>query len=142
LLSCLIRHQLIAWHCPPVGDDEALEAEAALGDGCLQNISEQVLVLRALDAVDLVVGRHDAADTAVLNDHLEVTPVDLAQGLLVHDCIMSRHFAVVLGFGSAFSLVFWLPCLGVVMLPVGVAAATQLYWEIERAGWPASADRP
>jgi len=46
---------------------------------------------------------------------------------------MRRHFAVVLGFGMAFSLVFWLPCLGIVMLPVGVAAATQLYWEIERA---------
>ncbi len=46
---------------------------------------------------------------------------------------MSRHFAVVLGFGSAFSLVFWLPCLGLLVLPIGVAAATQLYWEIERA---------
>jgi len=46
---------------------------------------------------------------------------------------MSRHFAVVLGFGCAFSLVFWLPCLGIVMLPVGAAAATQLFWEIERA---------
>jgi len=46
---------------------------------------------------------------------------------------MRRHFSVVLGFGAAFSLVFWLPCLGIVMLPVGVAAATQLYWEIERA---------
>jgi uncharacterized protein involved in cysteine biosynthesis len=46
---------------------------------------------------------------------------------------MSRHFSVVLGFGCAFSLVFWLPCFGILMLPVGVAAATQLYWEIERA---------
>lgn len=46
---------------------------------------------------------------------------------------MRRHFTVVLGFGTAFSLVFWLPCLGILMLPVGVAAATQLYWEIERA---------
>lgn len=46
---------------------------------------------------------------------------------------MSRHFSVVLGFGVAFSLVFWLPCLGIVMLPVGVVAATRLYWEIERA---------
>jgi len=46
---------------------------------------------------------------------------------------MRRHFSVVLGFGTAFSLVFWLPCFGVIMLPVGVAAATQLYWEIERA---------
>jgi CysZ protein len=46
---------------------------------------------------------------------------------------MMRNFPVVLGFGCAFSLLFWLPCLGVVMLPVGAAAATQLYWEIERA---------
>jgi uncharacterized protein involved in cysteine biosynthesis len=46
---------------------------------------------------------------------------------------MSRHFSVVLGFGCAFSLLFWLPCFGILMLPVGVAAATQLYWEIERA---------
>ena len=47
---------------------------------------------------------------------------------------MSRHFTTVLGFGCAFSLVFWLPCLGVVMLPIGAAAATELYWQIERAG--------
>jgi uncharacterized protein involved in cysteine biosynthesis len=45
---------------------------------------------------------------------------------------MRRHFAPVLGFGSAFSVLFWLPCFGVLMLPIGVAAATQLYWEIER----------
>ena len=47
---------------------------------------------------------------------------------------IGRHFAAVLGFGVAFSLVFWLPCFGILMLPVGVAAATRLYWEIERAG--------
>jgi uncharacterized protein involved in cysteine biosynthesis len=47
---------------------------------------------------------------------------------------MRRHFPVVLGFGCTFSLLFWLPCFGVLMLPVGVAAATRLYWEIERAG--------
>jgi uncharacterized protein involved in cysteine biosynthesis len=46
---------------------------------------------------------------------------------------MRRHFSVVLGFGAAFSLLFWLPCFGIAMLPVGVAAATRLYWEIERA---------
>ncbi len=46
---------------------------------------------------------------------------------------MRRHFSVVLGFGVAFSLVFWLPCLGIVMLPVGVVAATRLYWEISAA---------
>jgi uncharacterized protein involved in cysteine biosynthesis len=46
---------------------------------------------------------------------------------------MRAHFGAVLGFGSAFSLILWLPCLGVVLLPVGAAAATQLYWEIERS---------
>jgi CysZ protein len=40
---------------------------------------------------------------------------------------------VVLGFGAAFALVFWLPCCGIVMLPVGVVAATRLLWEIERS---------
>jgi uncharacterized protein involved in cysteine biosynthesis len=45
-----------------------------------------------------------------------------------------RHAGVVLGFGSAFALVFWLPCCGIVMLPVGVAAATRLLWELERSG--------
>ncbi len=45
---------------------------------------------------------------------------------------VNRHAGVVLGFGSAFALVFWLPCCGVVMLPVGVVAATRLLWEIER----------
>lgn len=45
----------------------------------------------------------------------------------------SRHFSAVLGFGVAIFLVFWIPCLVVLMLPVGVAGATRLYWEIERA---------
>lgn len=45
---------------------------------------------------------------------------------------MRRHAAPVLGFGLAFSLVFWLPCFGILMLPVGVSAATRLYWEIQR----------
>jgi uncharacterized protein involved in cysteine biosynthesis len=46
---------------------------------------------------------------------------------------MRQHFAVVLGFGAAFSLVFWLPCFGILMLPIGVVAATRLYWAIQRA---------
>lgn len=44
-----------------------------------------------------------------------------------------QHFSVVCGFGFAFTLVFWLPCFGILMLPVGVIAATRLYWQI-RAG--------
>jgi uncharacterized protein involved in cysteine biosynthesis len=43
---------------------------------------------------------------------------------------MLRHFSVVLGFGIAFTLVFWLPCFGILMLPIGVVAATRLYWQI------------
>lgn len=46
---------------------------------------------------------------------------------------MSSHFSVVLGFGIAFTLVFWLPCFGILMLPVGVVAATRLYWQIRGA---------
>jgi len=46
---------------------------------------------------------------------------------------MLRHFSAVLGFGVAFSLLFWLPCFSILMLPVGVAGATQLYWEIQRS---------
>jgi uncharacterized protein involved in cysteine biosynthesis len=47
---------------------------------------------------------------------------------------VNRHAGVVLGFGAAFALVFWLPCCGILMLPVGVVAATRLLWEIERSG--------
>ena len=46
---------------------------------------------------------------------------------------MRRHFAAVFGFGLAFSLVFWLPCFGILMLPIGVFASTRLYWQIQRA---------
>ncbi len=48
--------------------------------------------------------------------------------------LVRRHAGVVLGFGAAFALVFWLPCCGIVMLPVGVVAATRLLWELERSG--------
>jgi len=40
--------------------------------------------------------------------------------------LVQRNFACVLGFGAAFALVFWLPCCGVVLLPVGAIAATRL----------------
>lgn len=45
-----------------------------------------------------------------------------------------RNFACVLGFGLTFTLVFWVPCCGVALLPVGAAAATRLVVELERAG--------
>lgn len=53
---------------------------------------------------------------------------------------MKRHAGAALGFGSAFALVFWLPCCGIVMLPVGVAAATRLLWELERRDAAATSD--
>lgn len=49
---------------------------------------------------------------------------------------VSRHFSAVLGFGVAITLIFWVPCFIVLMLPVGVVGATRLYWEIQRAAAP------
>jgi uncharacterized protein involved in cysteine biosynthesis len=46
---------------------------------------------------------------------------------------MRENFPPVLGFGLAFMLVFWVPCCGVALLPVGVAAATKLSVDIERS---------
>jgi len=39
---------------------------------------------------------------------------------------VKTHAASSLGFGAAFALSFWLPCCGILLLPVGVAAATEL----------------
>jgi CysZ protein len=47
--------------------------------------------------------------------------------------LMRENFRPVLGFGLAFMLVFWVPCCGVALLPVGVAAATKLSVDIERS---------
>jgi uncharacterized protein involved in cysteine biosynthesis len=48
--------------------------------------------------------------------------------------LMRRHLSLVLGFGAAFALVAAIPCCGtLVMLPLGVVAATQLLSEIEGA---------
>jgi len=52
--------------------------------------------------------------------------------------LIRQNITLVLGFGTAFALVAVVPCCSVVMLPVGVVAATQLLVEIERA-LPASA---
>lgn len=45
--------------------------------------------------------------------------------------LMRRNITTVFGFGVAFALLFWAPCCGVVMLPVGVAAATSLLARID-----------
>lgn len=46
---------------------------------------------------------------------------------------MMRHWSVVVGFGLAFTALFLVPCLGLLMLSVGVIAATRLFWEIQRS---------
>jgi CysZ protein len=35
-----------------------------------------------------------------------------------------------LGFGAVFAMLFWLPCCGILLLPVGVIAATRLVWTL------------
>jgi len=44
--------------------------------------------------------------------------------------LVRTYKSTLLGFGLSFALLFWLPCLGVLLLPVGVAAATKLLWRI------------
>lgn len=44
--------------------------------------------------------------------------------------LVRAHRRSALGFGIGFAILFWLPCFGILMLPVGVAAATRLVWEI------------
>jgi len=46
---------------------------------------------------------------------------------------MLRHFRAVLGFGVGFALLFSVPCFGILMLPVGVVAATRLSWQLQAA---------
>ncbi len=44
--------------------------------------------------------------------------------------LLMRHKRVFAGFGAAFAVLFWIPCCGVLLLPVGAAAATELIWRI------------
>lgn len=52
---------------------------------------------------------------------------------------VKEHAASALGFGVAFGLSFWLPCCGILLLPVGVASATELYDTLTRKRTPKSA---
>src|SRR5690606_15448242 len=70
--------QAIGRHSPPVRQHEAAEAEIIL-----QDLREQVLVLRELFPVDEVVRGHHAADATVAGDHLEMATVGLTGSLLV-----------------------------------------------------------
>jgi len=51
---------------------------------------------------------------------------------------VKAHAASALGFGAAFTLSFWLPCCGILLLPIGVAAATELFHTLTREPGPAS----
>jgi CysZ protein len=44
--------------------------------------------------------------------------------------LMTRNGPAVLGFGLAFGIAFWLPCAGLLLLPIGVAAATELVFRL------------
>jgi uncharacterized protein involved in cysteine biosynthesis len=44
--------------------------------------------------------------------------------------MLRAHWRPTLGFGLAFSALFWIPCFGVLLLPVGVVGATTLLWWI------------
>ncbi len=43
---------------------------------------------------------------------------------------IGQHKSAVIGFGLAFATLFWIPCFGVLMLPVGAVAATRLVWRM------------
>jgi CysZ protein len=44
--------------------------------------------------------------------------------------LFRAHKRTTLSFGVGFAVLFWLPCFQVVMLPVGVVAATRLVWQL------------
>jgi uncharacterized protein involved in cysteine biosynthesis len=52
--------------------------------------------------------------------------------------IVRANLGCVTGFGLAFTALFWLPCLGVALLPVGAIAATRLSCRILAAGGAAA----
>jgi uncharacterized protein involved in cysteine biosynthesis len=47
--------------------------------------------------------------------------------------LMSRYTRASLGFGAAFAALFFIPCFGILMLPAGVAASTDLVWRLLRS---------
>lgn len=57
-----------------------------------------------------------------------------AMGARARVRFMRANAASILGFGSAFALSFWLPCCGILLLPVGVAAATELLGRLGALG--------
>jgi uncharacterized protein involved in cysteine biosynthesis len=47
--------------------------------------------------------------------------------------LLRRGFLPALGFGLGCSVLFWFPCVTLLVLPVGVVAATELFWKIQNA---------
>ncbi len=43
---------------------------------------------------------------------------------------LARHAGTCVGFGAGFALLFWVPCLGILLLPVGVVASTEIVWTL------------
>ena len=78
----------------PVGDRETFEAPLPAKD-----LVEQMLVLRAVETGDLVVGRHDGHGAAFPYDGLERLEIDLAHRTLVDDHVHAAavHLLVVEG---------------------------------------------
>jgi CysZ protein len=56
--------------------------------------------------------------------------------------LLNAHWRPTLGFGLAFSALFWIPCFSVLLLPVGVVAATEVVWAILRSDPQAAATVP
>jgi CysZ protein len=56
------------------------------------------------------------------------------RGLRMRDrlALMRRHAAACLGFGFGFVVLFSVPCFSVLMLPIGVAAAAEMYARMDR----------
>lgn len=44
-----------------------------------------------------------------------------------------RHLSAVVGFGLAFACLFWIPLAAVLLLPLGVIAATRLVWTLSQS---------
>ena len=44
--------------------------------------------------------------------------------------LLRRNSRAALGFGAGLTILFWIPCASILLLPVGVAAATELVWNI------------
>lgn len=53
-----------------------------------------------------------------------------------------RRPGLVAGFGVAFAALFWIPCFGLLMLPVGVVAATEVSWRLLLAQWDETGKAP